>query len=129
MTSTLQLDRHTVLHLASDLSISRVAVSEDYWQHRADAPELADGRLLSIFDYDTTWTWWERHPVGEELVLVLSGQVVFQLDDARGAREVALQQGESTLVPEGAWHRAVVVDPVRLLFVTPTPARTELRQA
>jgi mannose-6-phosphate isomerase-like protein (cupin superfamily) len=119
----------STLHLASDLKISTVAVDDAYWQHRAGNPDLRDGRLLSIFEYDTTWTWWERHPVGEELVLVLSGHVVFQMEDAFGPRDLSLHQGESTLVPQGAWHRAVVVDPVRLLFVTPTPARTELRQA
>ena len=68
---------------------------------------------MSVFAYETSWTWWERHPVGTELVLVLSGAVVFHLqhDDGSGARSVGLAEGECLLVPEGAWHRAEITTP------------------
>ena len=76
---------------------------------------------MSVFAYETSWTWWERHPVGTELVLALSGAVVFHLqyDDGSGARSVALAEGECLLVPEGAWHRAEITRPTTMLFVTP----------
>ena len=86
---------------------------------------------MSVFTYETSWTWWERHPVGTELVLVLSGAVVFHLqnDDGSGARSVALAEGECLLVPEGAWHRAEITSPTTMLFVTPSPALTQHRDA
>ncbi len=128
-TTALRLDRDTVLHLASDLSIVPVSVEQSYWDHRAGNPELDDGRILSVFDYEATWTWWERHPLGTELVHVIAGEVAFHLDDETGRRQLDLREGDSGLVPQGAWHRAEIHRPTRLLFVTPTPARTEHRDA
>jgi mannose-6-phosphate isomerase-like protein (cupin superfamily) len=115
--------------LGSDLSISALAIGDDYWEHRADRVELAEGRVVSVFDYDSPWSWWERHPVGDELLFVLSGSVHFHLEDASGSQRVALGAGESCIVPQGTWHSAEIRESVRLLFVTPTPARTEHRPA
>jgi len=33
----------------------------------------ADGRLVQIFDFAESWTSWEMHPHGEELVVCVSG--------------------------------------------------------
>ena len=128
---TITLDRRTVLHLASDQSVSTLSIHEDSWAQADSAPELQEGRIMSVFAYETSWTWWERHPVGTELVLALSGVVVFHLqhDDGSGARSVGLAEGECLLVPEGAWHRAEITSPTTMLFVTPTPALTQHRDA
>lgn len=128
---TFTLDRHTVLHLDRGQSLSTLAVDERYWAHRESAPELQQGRIMSVFAYETSWTWWERHPGGTELVLVLAGEVVFHLqnDDGSDAGAAALAEGECLLVPEGTWHRAEFTVPATLLFVTPAPARTQLRDA
>ena len=125
------LDRHTVLHLASDQSASTVRVDESYWAHREEAGELREGRIMSVFSYEASWTWWERHPVGSELVLVLSGAAVFHLrhDEEPAGRSVALAEGECLLVPEGTWHRAALTAPTTMLFVTPSPALTQHRAA
>jgi mannose-6-phosphate isomerase-like protein (cupin superfamily) len=128
---TFTLDRRTVLHLAPDQSVSTLLIGEDSWAQGDSVPELQDGRIMCVFAYETSWTWWERHPVGTELVLALSGAVVFHLqhDDGSGARSVALAEGECVLVPEGAWHRAEISSPTTMLFVTPTPALTQHRDA
>ena len=83
--------------------------------------------MLSVFDYDKTWAWWERHPVGDELLYLLEGEISFHLDDGVSTEVVHVCAGESTIVPANVWHRAEVPTPSRLLFVTPTPARTEHR--
>src|ERR1700722_17185815 len=121
---TFTLGRRTVLHLVHDQSYSTLSVDDDYWCHADSALELQEGRIMCVFAYESSWTWWERHPVGTELVLALSGAVVFHLqhDDGSGARSVALAEGECLLVPEGAWHRAEISSPTTMLFVTPTPA-------
>ncbi len=128
---TFTLDRRTVLHLAPDQSVSTVHVDENYWAHGEAAPELREGRIMSVFAYETSWTWWERHPVGTELVFALSGAVVFHLqhDDGSVVHSVVLAEGECLLVPEGAWHRAEITSPTTMLFVTPTPALTQHRDA
>jgi mannose-6-phosphate isomerase-like protein (cupin superfamily) len=126
-TTSLTLDRHTALHLASDLSATLLAVDETFWEHRSDQAEMADGRVLIVIDCEETWGRWERHPDGEELVYAVSGNVTFHLEDADGSRRMDLREGEGGLVPKGTWHRAEIHHPARVLFVTPTPARTEHR--
>ena len=126
---TFTLNRHTVLHVAPDQSMSTLSVDEGSWAHGDTIAELQDGRIMSVFSYESSWTWWERHPVGTELVLALAGAVVFHLRDGSGDRSAAFAAGEGLLVPEGVWHRAEFTAPVTLLFVTPTPALTEHRDA
>jgi mannose-6-phosphate isomerase-like protein (cupin superfamily) len=128
---TFILDRHTVLHLAPDQSASTVPVDESYWAHREETTELREGRIISVFSYEVSWTWWERHPVGAEFVLVLSGAAVFHLQQGEGSgcRSVARAEGECLLIPEGAWHRVEITTPSSMLFVTPSPAFTQHRDA
>lgn len=123
----LQLGRTTVVHLATDLSMCALGMDEAAWSGRDGTVPFAEGRLLSVFAYDATWTWWERHPAGEEFVHVLSGSVGFRLDDGATERVVLLDAGESLLVPGGVWHSADVACRARMLFVTPVPAATEHR--
>jgi mannose-6-phosphate isomerase-like protein (cupin superfamily) len=120
--------RRTVVHLAPDQGMATRTLDEEAWADLGGLPAFGDGRVLSVFDYESTWTWWERHPGGEELVLVLSGCVRFHLDDG-APWVVALSGGEATLVPRGTWHRAEIAEPSRMLFVTPAPVQTEHRDA
>ena len=80
-----------------------------------------------MFDYDETSAWSERHPVGDELLYVLEGEIGFQLDDGVSTEVVHVCARESIVVPAGVWHRAEISTPSRLLFVTPTPVHTEHR--
>jgi quercetin dioxygenase-like cupin family protein len=124
------LGPEAAIHLGPELEIATLALTPDYWAHNTDtAPELAHGRILSVFDYTETWSYWERHPVGDELVYLLTGDVELLLDDGRQTRTVALRAGDAAIIPTGTWHRAAVHAPSRLLFVTPTPQRTEQRPA
>jgi quercetin dioxygenase-like cupin family protein len=121
------LSRSTLLHLPDGLELRFLWVSDDYWEHRGGHPELANGRIMSVFDYTETWTWWERHPDGDEFVHVIAGNVDFLLEDGQHHRTVHLAAGDGTIVPRGAWHRAVCRQPSTMLFVTPNPQRTEHR--
>ena len=121
------LSRSTLLHLPDGLDLRFLNVTDAYWEHQAEHDELATGRIMSVFDYTETWTWWERHPDGDEFVHVITGDVDFLLDDGQKQRSARLSSGDGTIVPRGAWHRAVVHRPSTMLFVTPTPARTEHR--
>jgi quercetin dioxygenase-like cupin family protein len=122
------LGRRTVLHLAPDQGMAARTLDEDAWADLDGVPGFDEGRVLSVFGYESTWSWWERHPGGEELVLVLSGCVRFHFDGGEPTA-VMLSGGEATLVPRGTWHRAEMVEPSRMLFVTPAPVRTEHRDA
>lgn len=126
---SIRLGRATLLHLPDGLGLGILRVTDAYWEHRVEHPELANGRVMSIVDYTSTWNWWERHPDGDEFVHVITGEVAFLLDDEQEQRSVHLASGDATVVPQGAWHRAVLHRPSTLLFVTPTPTRTEHRDA
>ena len=58
------LDRRNVLHLAADQSMVALSMDEDAWAHPGAVDELREGRIVGVFAYESSWTWWERHPVG-----------------------------------------------------------------
>jgi mannose-6-phosphate isomerase-like protein (cupin superfamily) len=64
---------------------------------------------------------WERHPVGDEIVMVVDGATTMFLmvDDAEHA--VDLGPGEMLVVPQGTWHRFETPERVEVLTVTPQP--------
>ena len=96
-------------------------VTPAFWQ-ALDAGTLGDvTRLVSGYSFDAAWPTWERHPAGEEIVLLVTGRATLRLQDGEGpVRSVALTQaGDYVLVPPGVWHTATTDVPTTLLFVTP----------
>ena len=78
-----------------------------------------EGRLVTMGEVDASWDSWERHPAGEEVVLLLSGRAdLIQRLDA-GERRVALRPGQALVNPPGVWHTADVHEPGQALFITP----------
>jgi mannose-6-phosphate isomerase-like protein (cupin superfamily) len=108
--------RETYLHIA-DSTVESFPV-ERFWE-RLFAGELpriaAGGWLVGRFPYDATWTQEEVHPEGDEIVLLLSGEVDFVLD---GGAPVRLRAGSTLVVPRGRWHRAIVHQPGEALHIT-----------
>lgn len=63
---------------------------------------------------------WERHPAGEELVMLLSGAATVVLEEAGQERIVQLSDpGAYVLVPQNVWHTARTSVPTTMLFLTP----------
>lgn len=85
-------------------------------EHAADAGE---GRLVCISDQRETWDSWERHPAGDEVVVLLSGRVDLVQDLDGNQRVVGLSPGQAVINPVGVWHRTVVHEPGKALFITP----------
>ena len=78
-----------------------------------------EGRLVVMFASDESWTTWERHPAGEEVVVLVSGRMDL-LQEVDGAeRRVPLTPGMAVVNPKGAWHTADVHEPSVALFITP----------
>ena len=63
----------------------------------------------------------ERHPDGDELLVLLSGRVSVVLEEDDGDRTVELAPGQGLIVPRGVWHRVVLHEESRLVHVTPGP--------
>lgn len=85
-------------------------------EHEADG---AEGRLVMIGSGDSSWTSWERHPAGEELVVVISGRMtlVQELDGVE--HRVQLTDGQAAINPRNVWHTADITHSCRTLFITP----------
>ncbi|HEX7080406.1 MAG TPA: cupin domain-containing protein [Gammaproteobacteria bacterium] len=76
------------------------------------------GRLLSLLSMDTTWTSWEMHPAGDEILFLVSGELTLVLDEDGNERCVELTAGKLAIVPKGVWHTARLSKPCVLLALT-----------
>ena len=64
---------------------------------------------------------WERHPVGDEIVLVFDGETTLTFLAEGGEQSSRLRAGDLVVVPQGTWHRFETPDGVKVLSVTPQP--------
>lgn len=92
------------------------------------AAEGGEGRLVCVLAQDATWNAWERHPAGEEVVVLLSGRVDLVQEIDGTERVVPLRPGEAAVNPRNVWHTARVHEPGSALFITPGEG-TESRPA
>lgn len=78
-----------------------------------------EGRLVTMGHSSGSWSTWERHPAGEEVVVLLSGQadLIQRIGDAH--HRVALQPGDAVVNPPGVWHTVDVHEAGDALFITP----------
>jgi mannose-6-phosphate isomerase-like protein (cupin superfamily) len=121
----------TYLHVQDGAAIAPIEAGDAFWPELAGGgyPELDRGRLMSAFTFSGAWETWERHPAGEELVMLLSGTVTLMLESPDGVRSVRLTTpGSYVLVPPNTWHTASAKVESSLLFLTPG-AGTEHRPA
>lgn len=90
---------------------------EGYDQRHHD--DLEEGRIVSLFRFEESWTSWEMHPQGEEVVCVIEGQMVLHQELADGSEQSwTLGPGDYAINPRGAWHTADAQGPVAALFIT-----------
>jgi mannose-6-phosphate isomerase-like protein (cupin superfamily) len=113
--------KSTYLRLRNDASIEPLPVDATFW------PRLMSGALgtfhheylVTTFEYDRNWPSWEMHPNGDEIVLLLEGQVTFVLEI--DGREQLIELRDSVayvFVPRGTWHTARTSTQCRMLFIT-----------
>ena len=112
----------TYLHVRDGARTDPIPASDSFWQELADGkyPHLDQGRLMSAFTFSEPWPTWERHPAGEELVMLLTGAATVAIEESGRERVVHLTQpGSYVLVPANAWHTARTDVPTTMLFLTP----------
>lgn len=64
----------------------------------------------------------ERHPDGDELLILISGRITVLLEDRDPPRRVELTPGRALVVPKGVWHRVLLSEPSQLVNITPGPS-------
>ena len=113
---------HVHLGLGSQaIPIHNFQWSSDFLaQYGADhASDGDEGRLVMMGTSDSSWTTWERHPAGEELVVVLDGRMTLIQEIDGAERRVDLRPGEAAINPRNVWHTSDIHERCRTLFVTP----------
>jgi len=84
-----------------------------------------DGRLVCLFRFEESWTSWEMHPTGEEVVCVVQGHMTLHQELPDGSTQSwELGPGDYAINPRGAWHTADAEAPVVALFITPGAGTT-----
>jgi quercetin dioxygenase-like cupin family protein len=85
-------------------------------RHAADG---AEGRLVALHRFGESWTSWEMHPAGDEVVICTAGEITLiqELPDG-GTASVRLRAGEYAINPPGVWHTADVASEATALFIT-----------
>lgn len=107
--------------LKPDLSIEPVPVTPTiYADLDARFDSFKSHVLVSIYEFDADWGVWERHPAGDEIVMLLSGSATLVLRTPSGEQATELTEPDSYLIiPRNTWHTARTSCRVRMLFVTP----------
>jgi quercetin dioxygenase-like cupin family protein len=87
----------------------------------------AEGRLVSLYTFDESWTSWEMHPAGAEVVVCTAGAITLiqQSPDGNESR-MTLCAGDYAINPPGVWHTADISAAATALFIT-SGLRTEHR--
>lgn len=110
----------TFLRLRPDSSVELLD-AEGFW------PRLMSGQLGALHNeylvttlrFTESWAGWEQHPLGEEIVCLLSGHVtLIQERDGTQVRTELTRVGEFAVNPRGTWHTADVHSESVVLFIT-----------
>ncbi len=107
--------------LKPDLSVQTVDVSPTlYSELDARFDQFRSCVLVSTYEFSADWPTWERHPAGDEIVVLLSGAatVVLSTDSERKVIELT-EPGAYIVVPRDTWHTARIPQSARMLFITP----------
>ena len=85
-------------------------------RHAADGRE---GRLVSQHTFTDGWPTWEMHPLGDEVVVCTSGEMVLRQEFPDGRQEeVTLRAGDYAINPPGVWHIADIETEATAVFIT-----------
>ena len=102
-----------------------VAISRDLRmslvEHKPGPPALCDGLMVAFADMTRTPPHaGELHPDGDELIYIVSGKVRVTGESTPG-EYCDLGPGDVCIVAKGEWHLVQVLEPTRLIGITPGP--------
>lgn len=82
--------------------------------------DFSGHQLISAYHFSEDWASWECHPHGDEVIILQSGHVVVRTESDGNTHSTSLNEINDTfIVPAKTWHTMKVLEPSRVLFVTP----------
>ncbi|MEM8766297.1 MAG: cupin domain-containing protein [Pseudomonadota bacterium] len=103
----------TVLDIRGDRSITARAREPGNMQ-RIDGLTLGYVESTHGFPHNG-----ERHPDGDELLILLSGRLRISADSQE--EDVIMDPGSACIVPKGEWHKVHVLEPSSFIYASPGP--------
>lgn len=91
--------------------------------HCTDGP----GRIMMVETSPVNWPIWERHTLGDEIVIVFSGSGEFIQEIEGNHQRIKVEQGQAIVNPSGVWHTADITEAITALYITPADG-TEHRE-
>jgi len=83
------------------------------------ASDVAEGRLVSLYQFTEAWDSCGTHPAGAEIVLCIAGAMTLHQELVDGTTiTVTPAVGDYVINPPGAWHTADVDGQATALFIT-----------
>ena len=71
------------------------------------ADDGAEGRLVSLYHFSSSWEVWEMHPNGSEVVVCIAGAMtLIQQGQGGMITKTELTPGEYVINEPGVWHTA-----------------------
>lgn len=111
----------TPLVVTSDATVVPKAMSPGFYAElESEFDGFAGCSLISRHTFAEPWDSWEMHPMGDEIVCLLEGDVDFVLwvDGAEQIVRVG-KPDACVVVPKGVWHTVRPHAPASMLFITP----------
>ncbi len=79
----------------------------------------AEGRMVTMHSFTESWSMWEMHPHGTEVVLCTTGSITLQQEKPDGSQaSVTLGPGQYVINELGTWHTADIENEATVLFIT-----------
>jgi len=100
------------------------AFGQDASKASAEVAPYRDGAVYVSFYSGSSE--WERHPNGDEVVMVLDGTTTVVLLVKTKEERVFLGPHELIVIPVGIWHRFEASDRLKVMTITPQPTEHRL---
>lgn len=111
--------RKTYVDLNANGAAEQLVVTDTFWTELSEGARRLDGYLITVSDIRNDIPHWEMHPNGDEVLYLMSGKLDVLIEQAEQQQRVPLRaDGPGVIIPAGAWHRTVVIEPGRLMFIT-----------
>ncbi len=83
-----------------------------------NAQDGKEGRLMSMYSFAESWSEWEMHPSGAEVVICTAGKMTLLQEIDGATQKTELNPGEYAINPPGVWHTVDLTEPATAIFVT-----------
>ncbi|MGB5485405.1 cupin domain-containing protein [Parasphingorhabdus sp.] len=83
-------------------------------------PERIDGMTVGIVTVEGEGPHGgERHPDGDEILYVISGELILHADNL--GQPIRVGEGKACIIRKGEWHRVTAEIPTQMVHITPGP--------